>query len=205
MQHMMNNQFWAKALGLLLTLGLSLASAKIAYADEQFIFDPNGVVSASMKVKLDKLLTELDQKKNLLIEEHILPTLGNDDPLKVVGELAQKLDSRGSTAENRALVLYVLDNNFVQIYPNQKLASIIDSAALASVAENAKQQLQQRNYDEMARVSIAGIYHFYQKSGTLQPTESSESNKKAIYNMLFALIVLVVVVGLIKMSTKKSL
>jgi hypothetical protein len=202
---MMNKQFWTKTLGFLVALGLNLACAHIAYADSEYIFDPNKVVSSSMKGKLDKLLSELDAKKSLLIEEHILPTLGKEDPLKVVGEFAQKLDSRGSKAEYRALVLYVLDNNFVQIYPNKKLASIIEQTAFVSVADNAKKELQQKKYDEMARISVAGIYHFFQKSGVQQATDSGESNKKAIYNMLFALIVLAVVVGLIKMSTKKSL
>lgn len=204
MQQLMNKRFWSKALGLLvISMGLCLACNRIAYAEDQFIYDPNSVVSASMKGKLDKLLAELDSKKNLLIEEHILPTLGKDDPLKVVGELAHKLDARGSKAEYRALIVYILDSNFVQIYPNKKLGAIIDTNTLAGVADNAKKQLQEKNYDEMARISIAGIYHFYQQSGVTQEAKENTSNK-SLYNMLIALVVLAVVVGIVKLSSKKS-
>ena len=202
MQRIMNKSIGALGF-LVVTLSLSILSPRLAFADEQYIFDQGNVVTAPMKSKLEKLLTELDIKKNLLIEEHIIKTIDKNDPHKIIGELAHKLDARGSKAENRALVLYVLEDNFVEIYPNEKLAAIIKKENFASITQNAKNELQQKNYDEMTRIAIAGIYHYYQ-SPTEQTVEKNEG-KKTLYNMLFAIILLVVVVGLIKMSNKKSL
>lgn len=202
MQKMMN-----KSIGLLsfLLMAVSLSIASVALADEQYIFDQPNVVSAPMKDKLEKLLTELDTKKNLLIEEHIIKTIDKNDPHKIIGELAHKLDARGSKAENRALVLYVLDDNFVEIYPNEKLAAIIKTENIASITQNAKNKLQEKNYDEMTRIAIAGIYHYYQKNPTEQSIKKDDSGKSTLFNMLIAVILLVVVVGIIKMKNRQSL
>lgn len=196
-----------KSIGLLsfLLMAVSLSIASVALADEQYIFDQPNVVSAPMKDKLEKLLTELDTKKNLLIEEHIIKTIDKNDPHKIIGELAHKLDARGSKAENRALVLYVLDDNFVEIYPNEKLAAIIKTENIASITQNAKNKLQEKNYDEMTRIAIAGIYHYYQKNPTEQSIKKDDSGKSTLFNMLIAVILLVVVVGIIKMKNRQSL
>jgi|GEM_PF-5023948 len=205
MQTFLNKTIGAKLSWLLLTVGLGFACNQVAFAEDNYINDQANVVSPAMKGKLDKLLSELETKKNLLIEEHIVPTLGNDDPLKIINELSDKLDARNSKAENRALILYVLDNGFVHIYPNKPLATIISKENIASIVQNATKKLQDKNYDEMARIGIAGIYHYYQNSATDKTSDKSSTGKKTLLNMLLVLVLLVVVIGIVKMSNKKSL
>lgn len=186
-------------------LSLSLLlSPWIANGQTNYIHDNANVLSSAMKDKLEKLLTELDEKKNLRIEEVILPSFENKDPEAVVRELAQNLDSHTSNAEYRALILFVLDNGTVQIYPNEKLATLINDKAKTNIIQNAKLKLSAKNYDEMARIGIAGIFHYYQKGAAQAGDKSTNDQTKKYVNILIMIIGLVAVVGLILFSRKKS-
>ncbi len=180
-----------------------LLSPIVANAQTNYVYDNANVLSASMKDKLEKLLVELDEKKNLRIEEVILPSFEDKDPDTVVSELVQNFDSHTSNAEYRALILFVIDNATVQIYPNDKLAALINDKAKENIIQNAKLKLTAKNYDEMARIGIAGIFHYYQKGATQTGNNSSEGSTKKYVNLLIMLIGLGAVVGLIMFSRKK--
>lgn len=203
MQIRLNPIMLSQMLGwVLLSISL-LLSPIVANAQTNYVYDNANVLSASMKDKLEKLLTELDEKKNLRIEEVILPSFENKDPDTVIRELAQSLDSHGSKAEYRALVLFVLDNGTVAIYPNDKLATIINDKAKENIIKNAKLKLAAKNYDEMARIGVAGIFHYYQKGGAQTGDNTAEGSTKKYVNLLIMLIGLGAVVGLIMFSRKK--
>ncbi|HRE33005.1 MAG TPA: TPM domain-containing protein, partial [Candidatus Berkiella sp.] len=153
---------------LVVIMGLFISPLVVWAQQANYVHDEANVVSTAMKEKLEKLLAELDEKRNLRIEEVILPSLNNQDPSKIVGELAQKLDAHETKAEYRALILYVTDSGYIQIYPNQKLATILEEKSLANIVQTATKQLQEKNYDEMARVGVAGIFHYFQKNPETQ-------------------------------------
>ncbi len=203
MQLQLNRIMLSQTFGwIFLSLSLLLAPW-IANAQTNYIYDNANVLSSAMKDKLEKLLTELDEKKNLRIEEVILPSFENKDPEAVVRELAQSLDSHGSKAEYRALVLFVLDNNDIQIYPNDKLAAIIHDKAKENIIKNAKLKLVAKNYDEMARIGVAGIFHYYQKGAAQAGENASDKQTKKYVNLLMILIGLGAVVGIVMFSRKK--
>lgn len=190
---------------IIMFLGLSLAWGPLAYAESVYVHDEANVLSASMKEKLNQLLGDLEKSKNIRIEEVILPTVGTQDPTTVAGEIVQKLDSKASPAENQAVIVFIVDNGFIQIYPNQKLAPALDEKNIAGITKNAAKSMQDKKYDEMARVSVAGVYHYFQKHNAANGAVKDSSSKKPLLNIAFALLVLVVIVGLIKFSNKKSL
>jgi len=197
---------WTKILSLMVMfIGLSVAYAPFAFAESNYVHDEANVLSASMKEKLNQLLGDLEKGKNIRIEEVILPTVGTQDPSTVAGEIVQKLDSKASPAENQAVIIFIIDNGFIQIYPNQKLATALDEKTIASITKNASKSMQDKKYDEMARVGVAGVYHYFQKSNGNNGAGKETSSKKPLLNIAFALLVLVVIVGLIKFSNKKSL
>lgn len=197
---------WTKILSLIVMfIGLSIAYAPFAFAESNYVHDEANVLSASMKEKLNQLLSDLEKGKNIRIEEVILPTVGTQDPSTVAGEIVQKLDSKASPAENQAVIIFIIDNGFIQIYPNQKLAAALDEKTIASIIKNASKSMQDKKYDEMARVGVAGVYHYFQKSNAGNGAGKESSSKKPLLNIAFALLVLVVIVGLIKFSNKKSL
>lgn len=187
---------------LVVMMGLCLSPSIVWAQQANYVHDEANVVSAAMKDKLEKLLAELDEKKNLRIEEVILPSLNNQDPSKVVGELAQKLDAHETKAEYRALILYVTDSGYIQIYPNQKLSAILGEQSIANIVQTATKQLQEKNYDEMARVGIAGIFHYFQKNPQTQDKNAAQGRSKTMINLLLVIVALVVVVGLIKFGRK---
>ncbi|MCS5712350.1 TPM domain-containing protein [Candidatus Berkiella aquae] len=188
---------------LVVIVGLFISPSIIWAQQANYVHDEANVVSAPMKEKLEKLLTELDEKRNLRIEEVILPSLNNQDPSKVVGELAQKIDAHETKAEYRALILYVTDSGYIQIYPNQKLSAILDEKSLANIVQTATKQLQEKNYDEMARVGVAGVFHYFQKNPETQVKNDAEGRSKTMINLLLIIVALVVVVGLIKFGRKQ--
>lgn len=197
---------WTKVLSLMVIfIGLSVAYTPLAFAESNYIHDEANVISASMKEKLNQLLGDLEKGKNIRIEEVILPTVGTQDPSTVASEIVQKFDSKASPAENQAVIIFIIDNGFIQIYPNQKLAAALDEKTIASIIKNASKSMQDKKYDEMARVGVAGVYHYFQKSNAGNGASKESSSKKPLLNIAFALLVLVVIVGLIKFSNKKSL
>lgn len=197
---------WTTMLSLMVMfLGISLAYTPLAFAESNYVHDEANVLSASMKEKLEQLLSDLEKSKNIRIEEVILPTVGTQDPATVASEIVQKLDSKATPAENQAVIIFIIDNGFIQIYPNQKLAPALDEKAIAGITKNASTSMQDKKYDEMARVSVAGVYHHFQKSNATNGAVKDASSKKPLLNIAFALLVLVVIVGLIKFSNKKSL
>ncbi|MGE3319793.1 MAG: YgcG family protein [Candidatus Berkiella sp.] len=206
MQSIQQVSVWAKAMRLLvIAMCLGMVYSTAALAEYSYIKDEANVLSDTIKQRLNKLLSSLEEQKNIRIEEVILPTIGSKDPLQVVGDLARQLDANPTNAENRVLIVYVLDSGFIQIYPNAKLATILNQENIDNVIKNASTPMKEKNYDEMARIGVAGVYHHYQKHQPVDKAASEKKTKKTMFNILIALGLLGVVVALIKLTSKKSL
>jgi len=208
MQSIQKVSIWAKTVRLLvIALWIGMVYSSTALAEYNYIKDEANVLSDTIKQRLNKLLISLEEQKNIRIEEVILPTIGSKDPLQVVGELARELDANPTKAENRVLIVYVLDSGFIQIYPNAKLSTILTKENIDNVIQNASTKLQDKNYDEMARIGVAGVYHHYQRkqAASSDGAQNNKQSKKTLFNIFIALALLGVVVVLIKMSSKKKL
>lgn len=209
MQRIQQLSIWIKTVRLLvIAMCIGMFYSNVVFAEYSYIKDEAGVLGDTIKQRLNKLLSSLEEQKNIRIEEVILPTMGTKDPLQVVGDLARQLDANPTNAENRVLIIYVLDNGFIQIYPNTKLSAILTKENIDGIIKNASKPMQDKNYDEMARMGVAGVYHYYQKQqpqGSADKTATAQKSKQPLLNILFVLVLLGVVVAIIKFSNKKPL
>lgn len=165
----------------------------VAYAQTPHIQDYANILSPKIKKELDVFLNEVESKKKLLIEEIILPL---DQVQPSQQELLRLLDKTSSEANQKVLLVINSETSTVHIITTPNLNSIYNDAVKKDITENVLFNLKAKKYDEMARVGVAGIYHYYEKP--------SASSKKTIMNVIFLLLGLVAVVILLRLRPSKT-
>lgn len=136
------------------------------------------IVSPEIASRLEKLLAEIEEKKDLYIEEIILPSR-EGKPLDAVEiTYTQRLEQNTSPVDKRVLLLIILDDHFVKLYTSGNLSSIFTENVSNDIIGNVTMRMTEKRYDEMARIGVAGIYHYYEAS---QPKDQTTVKKNLIF------------------------
>lgn len=155
------------------------------------------VVSPEIANRIEKLLAEIAEKKGLYIEEVILPSREGKSLNSVETMYIQRLEHDETSINKRVLLLIILDDHFVKLYATENLSSIFNEKTSSDVIENVKQRMSEKRFDEMARVGVAGIYHYYEASQPKKPTNIKR-------NLIFFLVAIAAAIGLAYFMPKKN-
>lgn len=210
MAHQMNNQkcftsvlknhSW-RSFPILLTLFCFYSMP--AFAEGPYLQDNAKVVSQEMTGKLEKVMGEIEAKNGLHLEMVILPNFYNREPNAVINAFAQQLNKNATESSKKALILIVINPTEVAIKSTANIAEAFEGNASKDIIENVKTQINAKNYDEMARVGIAGMFHYYQKKfPTIQ--EKPKSLLKNYFNAGLMIILAIVIVFVFRMMQKKK-
>lgn len=156
-----------------------MLSSSIALASH--LQDYAKVISPEVASRLEKLLGEIESKKGLYIEEVILPNRDGQSLESIESTYIKRLEQTNSTVDKRVLLLIVLDENFAKLYTSENLSKTFNAKSSNDIIANVTMRLSEKHYDEMARVGIAGIYHYFEAS---QPKQKSNT----ILNIIFFLL-----------------
>ncbi len=173
------------------------------FAATTFLQDNAHVVSAEMASKLEKELEAIESRDGLHFEVVILPNFYNRDPQAVVDAYTQELAKNSANIDKRVLLLMVLDNKLAIIRPSSNIAAAYNEATVKEIIDNIKKNMDEKKYDEMTRIGIAGIYHYYEKQFPSAKQETSNKWKK-YSNLGVILATLVLVIILITSLQKKK-
>ncbi len=186
---------------LLLSLLICFVSTTL-FAESAHFQDNAKVVSADMASKLEIELGEIESKDGYHLEVVIIPNFYQRQPDAVITAFTQQLAKNAPSANKRALLLIVLENNLALIRPTTNIAAAYNTENSKDIIDNIKLQINQKNYDEMARIGVAGMFHYYQtKFGT---ETKSASSTKTLINVALFIIILIGVVFMITRMQKKS-
>lgn len=154
------------------------------------------VLSPEITTRLEKLLDEIEAKKGLYIEEIILFEKGGKSLESIEKTFVERLEQNPTQTDKRVLLLIVMEDKFVKLYASGNLQNIYNQKNSNDIIANVKLRMAERRYDEMARIGVAGIYHYYQES---LPKEK----KNYLYNILFFTIAIIAVLVIGKFLPKK--
>lgn len=156
-------------------------------------------VSPEVSDRLEKLLIDIESKKKLYIEEVILPDTGGKSIESIENTFTQRLQQNTTSVEKRVLLLIILKDRFAKLYTTANLAKIYNDKVVADILANVNERMKERRYDEMARIGVAGIYHYYQEASP------SQSKKKMLTNLIFFGVAIVAALGVATLlSWRKS-
>ena len=173
------------------------------FAQEVYLQDNAHVVSSDMASKLETELGAMESRDGLHFEVVILPNFYNRDPQAVVDVYTQQLAKNSPSTDKRILLLIALDNKLAIIRPSSRVALAFDEAIAKEIADNVKKNIDAKNYDEMARIGIAGVYHYYEKQFPSPKKEATNPLKKFL-NFGIIIAVLIAVIFLITSMQKKK-
>ncbi|MBI2791843.1 MAG: TPM domain-containing protein [Gammaproteobacteria bacterium] len=188
---------------LLLSIILFLFSSSSYGAS--FLQDNAKVVSPEMAEKLEKELGAIESRDGFHLEVVILPNFYGRQPEAVVNAFNEQLAKNAPNVDKRALLLIVTENGVVELRTTNNINSAFDAKSFKDISDNIKIKLHEKNYDEMARIGIAGVYYYYQKVFPNKPTKAAGSNNKQLFNIALFVILLIVVVFLVRAIPKKPL
>ena len=151
--------------------------------------DPANVVSPQIANRLEKLLTDIDTHKGLSINEVILPTTEGKSLDELSQTYIQHIEQSTPSVNNYVLLLIILEDRSAKLYPSKNIEHAFNDKVSNDILENVIINLNEKRYDEMARIGVAGIYHYYEKS---QPRLQSHFSKNAI----FYLITIIALIGM---------
>jgi uncharacterized membrane protein YgcG len=178
--------------------------ASITYAATLHLQDNAKVVSADMAGKLEKELGIIESTDGLHLEVVILPNFYDRQPEAVVNAFTQQLAKNAPDVPKRALLLIVTSNGVVELRTTDNINSAFDAKNVKDISDNIKIKLNEKNYDEMARIGIAGVYHYYEKQFP-NKQKAAKSNSKQIFNIALFIIILVGVVFMVRSMPKKPI
>ncbi len=164
--------------------------------------DHANVVSKDMAEKLEKELANIEAKDGLHFEVVILPNFYQRQPEAVLNAYIEQLAKNAPSTDKSVLLFIVLDNKIAVIRPSASIAAAYDAQVATEVTDNVKKNIDEKNYDEMARIGIAGIYHYFQKQ--FPSAQEPSSAWKRFMNLGIILVVLVMVIFLITAMQKKK-
>lgn len=167
-----------------------------------YLQDNAHVVSEDMAGKLENILTDIQTKDGLHFEVVILPNFYDRQPEAVLNAYIEQLAKNAPNVDKRALLFIVLDNNIAVIRPTSNIASAFDEKSTNEILDNVKKSMSEKNYDEMARIGIAGVYHYYQKQFPTQKPQ--ETSFKKLTNLGIIVAVLILVIFLVSSRKKKT-
>jgi uncharacterized membrane protein YgcG len=185
-----------KTLLCLLTVWLVIAPT-FAMAMATHLQDYAQVVSPEIAGRIEKLLAEIAEKKGLYIEEIILPSREGKSLNSVETMYTQRLEQDDTAIKKRVLLLIILDDHFAKLYSTENLSSVFSERISNDIVENVKHRLSEKRFDEMARIGVAGIYHYFEAS---QPKEKTNIKK----NLIFFLVAIAAAIGLAYFIPKKN-
>lgn len=186
---------------LLLSLLICFVSTTL-FAESAHFQDNAKVVSADMAAKLESELREIESKDGYHLEVVIIPNYNQRQPDAVITALTAQLAKNAPSADKRALLLIVLENNLAIIRPTPNIAAAYNTENSKDIIDNIKIQMNKKNYDEMARIGLAGMYHYYQTKFAIETKPAS--NTKTLLNVGLFIIALIGVVFMIRGMQKKQ-
>ncbi len=186
---------------LLLSLLICFVSTTL-FAESVYFQDNAKVVSADMAAKLESELREIESKDGYHLEVVIIPNFYQRQPDAVITAFTAQLAKNAPSVDKRALLLIVLENNLAIIRPTPNIAAAYTADHSKDIIDNIKIQLSKKNYDEMARIGVAGMYHYYQTKFAIENKPASPT--KTLLNIGLFIIVLIGVVFMIRNMQKKQ-
>ena len=145
------------------------------------LHDPANVLSPQISNRLEKLLTDIESHKGLSINEVILPNAEGKSLDELSRTYIQHFEQSTPAVKNYVLLLIILEGSSAKLYPSKNVAHAFNEKVTNDILENVIINLNEKRYDEMARVGVAGIYHYYEKS---QPRLQSHFSKHAIFYLI---------------------
>ncbi|MBS0286807.1 MAG: TPM domain-containing protein [Proteobacteria bacterium] len=172
------------------------------FADGMHLQDNAHVVSKDMADKLENELGAIESRDGLHIEVVVLPNFYERQPDAVLNAYIQQLAKNAPNVDKRVLMLIVLSSKVAVIRPTSNIAQAYNEANAKEIIDNVTKNLNEQKYDEMARIGVAGLYHYYQKEFPPQKAQVSEWKKYG--NLGIIIIALVFVIFLITSRQKKK-
>ncbi|MFI4938256.1 MAG: TPM domain-containing protein [Candidatus Berkiellales bacterium] len=166
------------------------------FAANTHLQDIAGVISSDMSMKLETLAAGIEKKNKLYIEEVILADFAGKSPDLVINSYIDKLKLTSPTIPNKALLIIVVGEDYAHLFVSPSLNSIYTDKVKQDIVENVKLQIRQNNYDEMARVGIAGVYHFYETK--------PKGAKHPIMNIILIVVALIILAALFTLKRQKA-
>lgn len=188
----------------LVLIGLLCCFVSATVYAGDYLQDNAKVVSEEMATNLDKELVNIESRDGLHFEVVILPNFYDRQPEAVLNAYIEQLAKNSPNTDKKVLLLIVLENQIAVIRPSSAIASAYNEQVANEIIDNVKKSMKEKNYDEMARVGIAGVYHYYQKqfpSASAQKPATDSWKKMANIGIILA--VLVGVILLINSQRKK--
>lgn len=189
---------------LLLSIILFLLSSS-SYGASLHLQDNAKVVSPEMTDKLEKELSAMEARDGFHLEVVILPNFYGRQPEAVINAFNEQLAKNAPDVAKRALLLIVTENGVVELRTTSNIQAAFNAKSFKDISDNVKIKLNEKNYDEMARVGMAGVYYYYQKAFPNKPAKGADSNNKQLFNIALFVILLIVVVFLVRAIPKKPL
>lgn len=140
-------------------IGISLFFNSQVWATSEHLQDEAKVVNTVLKEKLEQLAHQLETKNGLYLKQIILSRF-RGDPTAHINSLIVHLNQE-TTHASQILIVIELESHFSQIYVSENLRAIFTPQVLKDINANIIKQMNEKDYDQMARIAFAGIYHYY--------------------------------------------
>ncbi len=160
------------------------------------------VVSETMAKNLEKELVDIEARDGLHFEVVILPNFYQRQPEAVLNTYIDQLAKNAPSIDKRVLLFIVLENNLAVIRPSSNIVEAFNTQSANEIIENVKKNMAEKNYDEMARVGVAGVYHYYQAKFPSQ--KPAMDTWKKYTNIAIILVTLIAVIFIISAQRKKK-
>lgn len=158
------------------------------FANVPHIQDDPKILSSEMTTKLEDLLTDIETKKQLRIEVVILNSFNDLSEEAVANAFYEQMDKNSPDINQKVLLLLATDRNYANIFPSVNLSSIYTPEITKDIVANVSKKLTEKNYDDAARVGIAGIYHYFDKN-TEKPS-ALRNFGTILFNLIFVGVVI---------------
>ncbi len=166
----MNTKKWYLLLSAFLIL--TFFSSFTLQALTLYIDDNANVISKDTDMKLSQLLADTEKEENFHVQAIVLPTFYGKAQDKVISAYYQNMIVN-SKVDRAALLIIVLDKEFVQIVTTPNIVRVFNVTVVKDIVANVKKQMLEKNYDEMLRVGVAGILHYYKEKAAKSTHNSS--------------------------------
>jgi uncharacterized membrane protein YgcG len=145
---------------LLLTLLLSSFYALTLFAQPVYVDDNANVITKDTEAAIIQALAQTENDEKFHVQAVILPNFYNKDPSKVQSAYYQHM-LQSSKGDKAALLLIVLDKEYVQVITTPNIVGIFDAAAVRNIKSKVMALMREKQYDHMLNVGVSEILNVY--------------------------------------------
>lgn len=182
--------FFRKPFQLLIVLVLSFFYALTLSAQPIYVDDNANVISKDSESKITQVLAQTENDEKFHVQAVILPHFYHKDPSKVQSAYYQHM-IQSSQGDKAALLLIVLDKEYVQVITTPNIVGIYDATVVRNIKNSVTALMREKKYDEMLNAGVTEILNIYKGKVSSAQSKNSLTDLSNILTLIVAVAFLI--------------